>query len=533
MVCSGVLLAPARGAPGGTSLDPEAVAVACVLAELGWKVDLDRVRCTVATDANYPGGWVNGNQRAMLALLGHVELFGHGDEGGISPLAWYDPANARVVIRKEDPGWYWTREDVLAHELVHACQAQRLAATGGDVPERPPTLEDTWLAALLREGEATVAVPLFAARGAGASAEGLVPEVFDVDWRAGLIDAWPHGAYAAGARFALPVYRESGTAGLAALLATPPASTEQVLHPDTHGADLPSPIPPPALPEELRDREPRRTDCIGEFGILVLLSDLPVEQRADAFRAAVGWDGDRFWLWETAFGEYAGIWRSVWDREEDARQFVAIAGPALLGSIGRSGRVVTWHNATDPALGERMWKALVRESVVEPEPDARAAEATATFEARWTRDVRRSTRLHDGRWELPVHGLAIALPPGSWLAVEDGRVMARLAPSRGSGSIRIGLVSLPPVPAVRLAAMDRMESKRVRVAGRDAGLFEFRDPDSGEGAIHVRFDGARGPVHVWAEIPARADEEQVSVAREALTSIEALEPDPVAPDPER
>ncbi|HJS75736.1 MAG TPA: hypothetical protein VJ921_15695, partial [Vicinamibacteria bacterium] len=51
----------------------------------------------------------------------------------------------------------------------------------------------------------------------------------------------------------------------------------------------------------------------------VLLRGSPEGEAASG--AAAGWDGDRYAVLPAAQGSYRLVWRSVWDSEEDAREF--------------------------------------------------------------------------------------------------------------------------------------------------------------------------------------------------------------------
>ena len=118
--------------------------------------------------------------------------------------------------------------------------------------------------------------------------------------------------YASGYRLA---YRE----GLG-LLEHPPASTEQVLHPQDkrHEAFLALDLRPvqAALPSQCRFLH---ANTMGELGLSVLFRDLAETTSAEVWE---GWDGDRYLVAEC--GERREfVWIAAWDSERDAAEFEA------------------------------------------------------------------------------------------------------------------------------------------------------------------------------------------------------------------
>ena len=103
------------------------------------------------------------------------------------------------------------------------------------------------------------------------------------------------------------------------LLATPPASTEQVLHAEKRhepfqAIDLAA----------LRARLPAGCravfeDSLGELGLSVLLRDLGDPTQPATWE---GWDGDR-WVAADCDGSRELVWLTAWDSEADAAEFAA------------------------------------------------------------------------------------------------------------------------------------------------------------------------------------------------------------------
>jgi hypothetical protein len=103
-----------------------------------------------------------------------------------------------------------------------------------------------------------------------------------------------------------------------------PGSTEQFIHPEKYLAQRDDPtivdsqLPPDLLPVPWKSVY---TNVLGEFSLYLVLNNF-IERRK-AGRATEGWDGDRLELFEHPNGNLAFVLRSVWDAEEDAREFAA------------------------------------------------------------------------------------------------------------------------------------------------------------------------------------------------------------------
>src|SRR5262249_58195817 len=113
---------------------------------------------------------------------------------------------------------------------------------------------------------------------------------------------------------------------------TPPASTEQVLHPDKFFAhEAPRIVRIAYAPPRGRVLA---EGVLGELLTRTLLAgaseDPPgftkdeagpaaVDEEVD--RAAAGWGGDLYRAWDVG-GKTLLVWRSEWDRPEDAREFL-------------------------------------------------------------------------------------------------------------------------------------------------------------------------------------------------------------------
>ncbi len=96
----------------------------------------------------------------------------------------------------------------------------------------------------------------------------------------------------------------------------PPLSTEQILHPDKYlaHADPPLAIDLGRLDAGCGWKEAGQ-NVVGELQLSVLLKSY------DGRRAAAGWGGDRYAVFEGPEGHLGLVWRTTWDTEDDAREF--------------------------------------------------------------------------------------------------------------------------------------------------------------------------------------------------------------------
>lgn len=244
-------------------------------------------------------------------------------------------------------------------------------------PKIPPTYDAQMAFAALRMGDAEVVkchvlypakLPedLVASLSAGAKewetsgskfASAVVPRVLvrtgDFPWRRGAI-------------FALTLHAKGGFAALDKAYARPPASTEQVLHPEKYAAgEAPVAVDLAPAVDVLKSAgwtEAFRT-TFGELGVALALETH--FSREDLAAVSEGWGGDTLLVFTKDEHAPVVIWASVWDREEDAREFHAQASklaPKLAQPAGaqRRGSAVVLVAGLPAALLDRLldeaWK---------------------------------------------------------------------------------------------------------------------------------------------------------------------------------
>jgi hypothetical protein len=323
-------------------------------------------------DADYPPARRRADAE-VLALLGLVPTgtdLGEAVESTLSEAVagYYDPRTQRLrIVKGAQTANRVLYEMVLAHELTHALEDQRFGfdldalAAGGD-----RALAHT----ALIEGSATALMYRYVEDRFGAEEllGGLAASAFQGTGNLPpFLTAQLVFPYTAGERFVGRLL-EVGNGGWkvvdAALHFRPPASTEQVLHPDAY----------------LRVEQPRRVSLrgpvaeLGEgwrpalrstFGEWQTQKLLALAGGSGSAAAAEGWGGDRYALLERG-DERALVMRWRWDSRRDEREFAValrawarerLPDPAGASVIARRRGAVTLVLAPDARLARRVARA--------------------------------------------------------------------------------------------------------------------------------------------------------------------------------
>lgn len=126
--------------------------------------------------------------------------------------------------------------------------------------------------------------------------------------------------YRDGLRFVETIRRSRGQRGVDDLFRQSPLSSEQILHPEKYLAN--EAARDAAINEDSfasRGWRMAASTPLGEVGVRGLLME-GVSSK-DATRAAAGWGGDRAHLFERPNGVPLFVWKTVWDKPEDAAEF--------------------------------------------------------------------------------------------------------------------------------------------------------------------------------------------------------------------
>ena len=211
-------------------------------------------------------------------------------------LGFYDPRSERLVVVRDRTASRSLLEITLAHELVHALEDQRFGLHESDDPGDDEALARSALA----EGTATTVMAEYALR------------YFGIDDALALFNSVDSGAklptyiedallfpYEQGIDF-VATFRAGSRSWKAldnVIRLRPPESAEQVLHPRKYAVgELPAAIGTPDLATAAGSGWQRLgASSVGEFDLRELFKILEGSPRP---RAAAGWDGGRFELWQ-------------------------------------------------------------------------------------------------------------------------------------------------------------------------------------------------------------------------------------------
>jgi hypothetical protein len=237
---------------------------------------------------------------------------------------YYDPKAQQFYLAD------WIELDgqkpVMAHELTHALQDQHFNLKRFE--KWPKGDSDAELAAhALIEGDATLAMSLYLAKHPMIalafirSSQDISAEQFKQAPRA-LRESllFP---YQEGSTWATQVYRRGGWAMVSAAFTKLPLSTEQILHPEKYFSyERPVKLTLPNFRRALGPGWKRiDNDVSGEWGYYLVLDEF-LNDVTESKRAAAGWGGDRYAIYEGPRGSEAFVAQlTVWDTAADAREF--------------------------------------------------------------------------------------------------------------------------------------------------------------------------------------------------------------------
>lgn len=286
----------------------------------------------------------------------------------------YNPEDKQLYVVSKSGALGPTEKTTFAHEYTHALQDQNFGLAGMNLDA--PGEGDRAIARLsLVEGDATLVMTLWQIDNLSqAEILQLFSEALDPKVTAALETMPPvlrDGLlfpYTSGLSF---VQRLQGTGGwdaVDAAFAKPPASTEQILHPEKYDSgEAPRKVD---LPDDLAARmgagwSVGLEDTLGEFQIKLWLAEAGDGTATGTDAAAAGWGGDRTVILDGPSGAFAIAVASEWDTPADAQEFAAkartvvgeLANPGdVLASVG--GTSVTVVIASDRDLVGRLENVL-------------------------------------------------------------------------------------------------------------------------------------------------------------------------------
>jgi hypothetical protein len=266
----------------------------------------------------------------------YIELLGSQVAG------FYSPDDKELYVVSRTGGIGPLERVTFAHEYTHALQDQTFDLAKLHVDEVGQG--DRGLARLsLIEGDAVAVQSVWTQRNLTAAENiallqaALDPEALKIlEKMPPILRESLTFPYDNGLRFVMGLQSRRGWAGVDAAYAKPPASTEQVLHPEKYDAgEAPVAVD---IPDDLATRmgsgwKSTLEDTFGEFQLGVWLRGA-VDSAADATAAAAGWGGDRIEVLEGPNGAWGIALITDWDTVADAQQFgdAAVTAAAKLPS---------------------------------------------------------------------------------------------------------------------------------------------------------------------------------------------------------
>ena len=248
---------------------------------------------------------------------------------------YYDPETSEMVVIREatdEGGFTPTQEVTYAHEIVHALQDQHFDLDAGALDREPLSDDQSLAVTALIEGDASFSEVQYLFEHPELL-EAFLAEIEEMEFESEVLDAAPPilsatllFPYDNGFTFIEALHAEGGFEAVNEAYANPPASTEQILHPEKYIAgEQPVAVNVADFTPSLEgDWTVFDDNTFGEFQIRVILQQTSMTDEQSE-RAAAGWGGDTYVVAGTET-EDAIHWRSVWDTEQDASEFAQAFG---------------------------------------------------------------------------------------------------------------------------------------------------------------------------------------------------------------
>jgi hypothetical protein len=219
------------------------------------------------------------------------------------------------------------QKPVMAHELTHALQDQHFNLRRFE--NWPKGDSDAELAVhALIEGDATLAMTLYMAKNPlvalafirSLGSEGTSSEQFKLAPRA-LRESLVF-PYEQGMEWTTQLYKRGGWSLVSQAFTKLPQSSEQILHVEKYYSyETPTKVALPDVKSVLGPSWKRLDyDVNGEWSYYLILDQF-LNAPAESKRAAAGWAGDRYEIYEGTNGDVFLGQMTVWDTENDAREF--------------------------------------------------------------------------------------------------------------------------------------------------------------------------------------------------------------------
>lgn len=247
--------------------------------------------------------------RALGLVTGEVDLGAVANAAASYIVGFYDTHTKVLYARGGEPTPYV--KSVLVHELTHALDDQHFNLDRPDLDDEAAPAFDALVegSAMVVEGRWYDSRPA-EEQGAIDAAKGGPPGDPDVFTQ---LFGFP---YEVGPRLVRALLDAGGQARLDEAFRSPPASTEQAIHPERFLS--PDPIKPVVSP--VADGEVVDEGTLGELGLVLLLDS--ATSRSTALKAAAGWGGDHYVAW-TSKDQTCVRFTVVMDTAQDSAELVS------------------------------------------------------------------------------------------------------------------------------------------------------------------------------------------------------------------
>lgn len=283
-----------------------------------------------------------------------------------------------IVFRTDAAQLGGPLEHALARALVFAYIDHNMGGLAASVLDASANTEVALTRQCLAEGFATYVADTIHASKRDRS------DAIPTDVAAALLGTHANVPCAPGVAYVAALHTAGGWQAVLAAFGQPPTSTEQLLHPNKLDTDFPVNVELPPWPDDAGEAELVQEDVVGELAIERILRERGYDDTV-ASHGAAGWDGDRLGMWRLPSGEHVLVWRSVWDREEDAEQFAGTIAPFSTNEprgfrIVRRGRLVDAVSAESEAVATQ-WYITLQDSLDQLAIEPADAVSTREIEA--------------------------------------------------------------------------------------------------------------------------------------------------------
>lgn len=249
----------------------------------------------------------------------------------------YNPDDKKLYVVSKSGNLGATEKSTFSHEFTHALQDQNFDL--GSLKLDEIGQGDRSFARLsLVEGDATLAMSYWQIQNLTQAEIGELLAGAGDDESTKLLLGMPAilresllFPYVQGLTFVQGIQGSGGWEAVNAAFSNPPASTEQIIHPEKYAtAEKPISVAiPKTMAADLGSGwKVAFEDSFGEFQMGVWLRE-QASSGADAQAASSGWGGDRVAVLNGPDGAWAVVLRTAWDSADDAGEFEATAGPVV------------------------------------------------------------------------------------------------------------------------------------------------------------------------------------------------------------